>query len=294
MMWKKMVSGTVCIFLLTGCGMLLSTAWAQQSSTPKEIRVGFVPSMGEGDVEIYQSLTEHLGKEIGIAVKAYTAKDYAGIIQALAYGQIEFARLGPKSYVEAKEKSDIEVLALELGKEGEPGYNGIIIVRKGSGIESFEQTKGKSFVFTEPDSTSGYLVPSVMFARDLKIDPKTHFSSVADCGSHGDSILAVKNGKADVAAVANKLLDRMVEKGEVTHEDFVILKTSELIPGPCFCALRNLPQDLKLAFQDALISFNSHKENLEKLQCGGYMKTDDKTYDIIRELEEMKKKLSAK
>ncbi len=294
MMWKKMVSETVCIFLLTGCGILLSTAWAQQSSTPKEIRVGFVPSMGEGDVEIYQSLTEHLGKETGIAVKAYTAKDYAGIIQALAYGQIEFARLGPKSYVEAKEKSDIEVLALELGKEGEPGYNGIIIVRKGSGIETFEQTKGKSFVFTEPDSTSGYLVPSVMFARDLKIDPKTYFSSVGFSGSHGDSILAVKNGKADVAAVANKLLDRMVEKGEVTHEDFAVLKTSELIPGPCFCALKKLPQDLKKAFQDALISFNSHKENLEKLQCGGYQKTDDKTYDIIRELEEMKKKLSAK
>ncbi|MEZ4526580.1 MAG: phosphate/phosphite/phosphonate ABC transporter substrate-binding protein [Desulfobacterales bacterium] len=293
MMWKKMVSGAVCMFFLLSGG-LVSTLQAEQGGMPKEIHVGFVPSMGEGDVEIYQSLTEHLGKEMGIAVKSYTAKDYAGIIQALAYGQIEFARLGPKSYVEAKEKSDIEVLALELGKEGEPGYNGIIIVKKGSGIETFEQTKGLRFLFTEPDSTSGYLVPSVMFARDLKINPKTHFSSVGFSGSHGDSILAVKNGKADVAAVANKLLDRMVEKGEVKHEDFAVLKKSELIPGPCFCALRNQPQDLKLAFQNALISFNSHKEDLEKLQCGGYQKTDDKTYDIIRELEEMKKKLSAK
>ncbi len=291
-MCGKVIFKTLCVSLLiTFC--LLPLTRAGEKNWPEEIRVGFVPSMGEGDVELYASLTAHLEKELGIAVRSYTAKDYAGIIRALAYGQIGFARLGPKSYIEAKDRAEIEALSLELNKKGEPGYYGILIAKKGSGIENFEQSKGKRFLFTEPDSTSGYLVPSVMFARDLKINPKTWFSSVGFSGSHGDSILVVKNGKADVAAVATKLLDRMVEKGEVKHEDFVILKKSELIPGPCFASLTKLPPDLKQAFQDALLSFNSHKEDLKKLQCGGYEKTDDKTYDIIRELEEMKKKAAS-
>jgi phosphonate transport system substrate-binding protein len=291
-MYKKMMFGTLCLCFLLTSG-LLCRAWAGEKNWPEEIRIGFVPSMGEGDVELYASLTAHLEKELGIAVRSHTAKDYEGIIRALAYGQIGFARLGPKSYIEAKDRAEIEALCLELNKKGEPGYYGIFIAGKGSGIENFEQSKGKRFLFTEPDSTSGYLVPGVMFARDLKINPKSWFSSVGFSGSHGDSILAVKNGKADVAAVATKLLDRMVEKGEVEHEDFVILKKSELIPGPCFASLTKLPPDLKQAFQNALLSFNSQKDALEKLQCGGYEKTDDKTYDIIRELEEMKKKMTS-
>ncbi|QTA83571.1 Phosphonates-binding periplasmic protein [Desulfonema limicola] len=285
---KRKIIVYIFIFVFFGG---ISFTYADQT---KEIRIGFVPSMGEGDIEIYQELINHLSRETGINFKGVTTKDYAGIIQALSYGQIDFARLGPKSYVEAAEYAEIEALALELNKKGEPGYYGILIAKNGKGITSFAQAKDTRFAFTEPDSTSGYLVPSVMLVKDLKVEPRKYFKSINFSGSHGDSILGVKNGTYDIASVATKLLDRMVEKGEVVHDDFVILEKSDLIPGPCFCARKALPLKLKTDFQNALISFNQNKKALQKLQCGGYMKTNDKTYDIIRELNLMKKQLTRK
>ncbi len=72
---------------------------------------------------------------------------------------------------------------LECGTDGMPGYKGIIIARKDSGITTMEQAKGHTFAFTDPNSTSGFLVPNVLFARDLKVKPEEYFSEVRFSGS---------------------------------------------------------------------------------------------------------------
>lgn len=267
-------------------------AWAAPQDWPEVIRFGIVPSLGEGAETYYTPLISYLTKQLGIEVKPMISKDYEGIISGMVYKQIDFAYFGPKSYVEAGERCSLEALVLELNKEGEAGYYGLIISRKGSDTDSFEKAKGRTFAFTDPNSTSGYLVPSVMFARDLAIDPKTYFKKVIFSGSHKDSVLGVKNGTIEVAATNTLDLYRMEKNGEVSRNDFNILQKSELIPGSPICARTELPQSLKDAFQKAMIEFGAEDTSvLEKMQFGGYIKTDDKIYSIIRDLNRFKKEL---
>lgn len=288
-MFAKSLKVSFAILILMS-QMTASPVRADKGDWPDTIRLGLIPTMGRDVVAFYQPLTSHLEKRLGIKVKALSAKDYEGILKGIQYGHIDFVRLGPKSYVEARERFGMEPLLVELHTKGEAGYYGVIIARKDSGMTDIGQAKGRVFAFTDPNSTSGYLVPGIMLSRVIKTDPKAYFKEIRLSGSHKNSILAVRNGSVDLAGVSESQLDRLEEKGEISRDDFVVLKRSELIPGPCICAAKKLPKTLKEAFKNALLEFAKDKDGMSRIDIGGYQPADDKIYDIIRELERMKKK----
>ena len=276
--------------------LLTATAFAAHQ-WPDKIRVGLIPTEGGADIiKRFKPLMDHLEATLGINVEPFSASDYAGIITAMGHKHIDFAYFGPKSYVEASARANAQALALELDKTGARGYYGLILSRKGSGINKLDQAlrTNKTFCFTDPNSTSGCLVPSVLFYRDLKTPPEQLFKEVSFSGSHGASILAVKNGKVDVASTNNIDLDRMAEKGAVSLDDFNIIWRSELIPGAPMAGRKDLPESLKAAFTGALMSFNFDKAGIEKVQNGGYAPVDDTTYDVVRYMKRLKADLQKK
>ncbi len=293
-MFKKLMIISLVILSLPAF-LLPAAAAANPGTWPSEIRIGVIPTEGGSAAEArFRPLAEHIKASLGVDVKIVSASDYAGVITAMSHKHLDFAYYGPKSYVEAAEKADAEALALELNKEGAPGYYGIIIVKGDSPIKSLDQIKGKVFAFTDPNSTSGYLVPNILFARELKVKPADYFREVRFSGSHGASILAVKNGAVEVAATNNIDLDRMVHKGQAVSGDFRVLWTSDLIPGAPMAARKDLPESLKAAFAGALLSFNGDTEGKMHLQNGGYGFANDGTYDSIRYLKYLKKQLAGK
>ena len=287
---KHMLRRMMFMALLVGCVALLVTgANASEPRWPEKIKVGVIPTEGGADSkQRFQPLKDHLMEKLGITVEIVSASDYAGVITAMAHKHIDFAYFGPKSYVEAAEKADGQAIAMELDFNGNPGYTPIIIAKKGSGIQNMDEAKGKTFCFTDPNSTSGCLMPSVVFARDLKIKPESYFSKVSFSGSHGASMLAVKNGKVDVAATNDIDLGRMIEKGAVKKTDFTIIYSANPLPGAPMVARKDLPESLKAAFCGALMMINPKKDVIKKLGNGGYGPADDSDYDIIRYLKRVK------
>ncbi|MFW5871039.1 MAG: phosphonate ABC transporter substrate-binding protein [Verrucomicrobiota bacterium] len=263
---------------------------------PSKIKVGLIPTEGGADIiKRFAPLMEHLEKTLQIEVEPFSASDYAGIITAMEHKHIDFAYFGPKSYTEAAARANAEALAIELDKDGNRGYYGIVITKKGSGIKTLKQAvnSGRTFAFTDPNSTSGCLVPSVLFYRDLETPPEKLFKDVSFSGSHGASILAVKNGKVEVASTNNIDLDRMIEKGAVSADDFNIIWRSELIPGAPMAGRKDLPISLRAAFTGAMMSFNYNKPGIEKIQNGGYTHVDDSTYDVVRYMKRLKERIQS-
>lgn len=293
-MRKKMMFfwvAVVCSIVMLGSPAFGTSNW------PSKIKVGLIPTEGGADIiKRFQPLIDHLEKTLEIKVEPFSASDYAGIITAMAHKHIDFAYFGPKSYVEASARANAQALALELDKTGAHGYYGVIITKKGSGIKTLDQAlnSGKTFAFTDPNSTSGCLVPSVLFYRDLKTPPEKLFKEVSFSGSHGASILAIKNGKIDVASTNNIDMDRMIEKGAASMDDFNFIWRSELIPGAPMCGRKDLPESLKAAFTGALMSFNFDKLGIDKIQNGGYAPVDDSTYDVVRYMMRLKADLQKK
>lgn len=272
----------------------VSTQSMAAKDWPETIKVGFIPTEGaSGSLERFKPLTDFLSSVLGVKVEPFSASDYAGIITAMAHKHIDFAYFGPKSYVEASEKANAEALVTELDADGQAGYTGLLIANSSSDIKNIDDIKGHTFCFTDPNSTSGYLVPNVLFARDLKVKPDNYFSKVSFSGAHGNSILAVKNMKIEVAATNDIDLNRMIQKGQVSRDDFRILWRSELIPGAPMAARKDLPTSLKAAFTGAMLMFNEMPGGKEQLQNGGYRYTNDSTYDVIRYMKRLKKELAA-
>lgn len=284
-----MIKKFACTLLLSLISISAFAADAGPTAWPRSIKIGVIPTEGGGESkERFQPLKDHLEKHLGIKVEIVSAADYAGVITAMEHKHIDFAYFGPKSYVEAQEKANAEALVMELDVNGNPGYTPIFISRKGSGITSIEGGKGKSFAFTDPNSTSGFLMPSVVFSRDLKLDPNNHFASVSFSGSHGASMLAVKNGKIDVAATNDLDLGRMLEKGALDENDLMVIYKANPLPGSPMCARKDMPASLKAAFTGALVLVSRDADLVQKLGNGGYLPADDSDYDIIRYLKKVK------
>lgn len=273
-------------------GMSVTSMFAQEK-WPEKINFGVIPVAGSTSMkENFSGLTEHLNKKLGIKVELQLAGDYTGVITGMQHKHIDVAYFGPESYVQAQKRANAEALVVEVDIEsGVPGYRGIIITKKDSGLNSLESIKGKTWAFTSSQSTSGTLVPTVMFSKS-GINPQEYFSKVLYSGGHEASILSIKAGKIDAASTNDLDFNRGLGKAW-TADDFNIIWKSDLIPGSPMAIRGDLPESLKKALKEAFISYND-KDGLNKLKIKGYIEANDSMYNPIRDLIEVKKQLEEK
>ena len=269
-------------------------AMSAPAEWPKKLTVGLIPTESSSHItDRYENLAKYLEKKLGIPVELKTSTDYAGVIAAMQFKHIDVAYFGPKSYVEAAQRANAECFAMEVLEDGTQGYHGIIISKKGSGINSIKDAKGKVWAFTDTNSTSGTLVPTVYFVKDLKLDPEKYFSKVIYSGGHEASILSVKAGKIDIASTNDLDMDRGNGKVWNKDKDFNIIWTSKLIPGSNMAYRKDIPASLKKALKDAFLSYRD-KDGLKQLKLKEYISVTDDVYDPIRDQIEVKKQLVKK
>ncbi len=277
----RLVSVAASLLTLTAGHVL--AAEPDRKGWPDKIRFGVVPTEGGADTrERFEPISKALQESLGVPVEIVSTSDYKGVVIAMENQQVEFGYFGPKAYIEAAKRAHAEALCVELNKDGERGYYSILIVPASSAIAKLEDAKGKNFAFTDPNSTSGYLIPATLIADQLKQPPEQFFGEVKFSGSHGTSILQVAAGELDIAATNDMDLNKMIEKGSVKREAVKVVYKSEQIPGSPIAGRSDLPQSLKDAFRDAMIKVGKDKSVRDKLQNGGYEPVNDEDYDVMR------------
>src|SRR5262245_59252701 len=271
----------------------------QDASWPKEITFALLSTENAAEItRRWAPILTQLEKDLNVKVKAVTATDYRGTIEALKFKKAEMGHLGPKSYVEAATNNyaNVEPVAqLRLGN-GSLGYRSCLIVHSDSDMFSPEDMAGKTFAFNDPNSTSGYLVPSMFFMSELGIDPRKYFSKVTFSGSHEASILAVANKKVDVASTNLPDLQQLTREGKVPRGGLRVIWVSRLIPNDPVVVRKDLPASLRQAVQESLVSMKArHPDTFKEIGAwlGNFVKADDGKYQVVRELNEAAKKLAA-
>jgi len=179
---------------------LVSPVLAQD--TIDEFRIGILGGENAQDRmasnECYRAKAEEL---LGVPVKLFTPADYDGVIQGLLGGTIDMAWLGASAYAKTylTDPDAVEPIMVKTNVDKSYGYYSIGFARKDSGIASLEDMKGKVFAFGDPNSTSGYLIPSIEIPReiDASMESGDYFGEVKFVGGHEQTIVAVANGDVD-------------------------------------------------------------------------------------------------
>ena len=91
------------------------------------------------------------------------------------------------------------------------GYEMEIIVPADSPIKKPADLKGHKIAFTDATSNSGFKAPSAILKADFNLEAKRDFEPVFS-GKHDNSILGVVNKDYEAAAVANSVLNRMIDR----------------------------------------------------------------------------------
>lgn len=224
-----------------------------------EFRIGLLGGENEADrLANNECLIERYEALLGVPVKLFPAADYAGVIEGLLGGTLDYAELGASGYsaVYLENPDAVEPFATTIQTDGATGYHSVLVTRADSGIESLDDMKGKALGFADPNSTSGYLIPSVALPEQGYVI-EDFFGSTTFSGGHEQNVLAVLNGDVDGGVTwtsgvgeweegyTSGNLRKMVDKGLLDMNDLRLLWTSPLIPNGPIVIRKDLPQEIK-------------------------------------------------
>src|SRR5690554_5775682 len=249
------------------------------------ITMGFVP-MRDGDtlIESVEPLTAILSEKLGIKVEGFTATNYVGVVEGLGSGQVDFGFIPPFAYVLANQESDAQVILTSLNKSGDAFYRSQFIVRNDSGIESFDDLRGKIVGFVDPSSTSGYLFPGAHLITqgiDIESDIDYVFS-----GGHDKSLQLLLNKDVDVATTFVDVRERYIDEFPNALEETTILGYTENIPNISVTVSGSMDEDMRIKIQEALLDIAKSEDGIKLLSelfnMFGFVESTDADYEVIR------------
>ena len=285
-MLKKLVAGLA--------GALLLSVNPVSAQELKEINFGIISTESSQNLKSdWQPILDAMGKKTGMKVNAFFASDYAGIIEGMRFNKVQVAWFGNKSAMEAVDRAGGEVFAQMVNADGTQGYYSHLIVHKDSPIKSLDdmlkQGKNLSFGNGDPNSTSGFLVPSYYVFTQNKIDAKTFFK-LSRGANHETNALAVANKQVDVATNNSENLEKLKEHLPQKFNDIRVIWTSPLIPLDPLVIRKDLPEATKAKVRDFFYTYGQgsqqEKDNLFKLSKLSSFKASTNSQLIpIRQLE---------
>jgi len=227
-----------------------------------EFRIGLLGGENAQDRlasnECFRAYTE---EALGVPTRLFTAADYNGVIQGLIGGTLDMAWLGASAYaaVYVEDPDAVVPVLVKTNLDGSFTYHSIGFARADSGITSLEDVQGRVFGFGDPNSTSGFLIPSVEIPEltGASMESGDYFGEVRFTGGHEQTIVAVFNGDIDAGVTwADGLGDwedgynsgalrRATDAGLVDMNDLVEIWKSKPIPEGPIVLRTALPEDVK-------------------------------------------------
>ncbi|MGZ3403511.1 MAG: phosphate/phosphite/phosphonate ABC transporter substrate-binding protein, partial [Phenylobacterium sp.] len=128
-------------------------------------------------------------KATGLTVKPFFGSNYSALIEAMRFKQSDVGWFTNQSGLEAVRRAGGEVFARTTHPNGHDGYQGVIIVKKGSGVTLDKLLKcGQTLEFGMGDakSTSGTLAPNTYLFGPKGIDPAKCFKTVRSASAEAN------------------------------------------------------------------------------------------------------------
>ncbi|MGE0565129.1 MAG: phosphonate ABC transporter substrate-binding protein [Pseudolabrys sp.] len=230
-----------------------------RADATKEINFGIISTEASTNLKkVWDPYLAAMSKGTGLKVNGFYASDYAGVIEAMRFGKVQVAWFGNKSAMEAANRSNGQVFAQSVDSRGNPGYWSHIIVPVDSPYQKLEDIlkcdKTIDFGIGDPNSTSGFLVPTTFIFAEKNIDPKQCFKTVRNA-SHEANGMAIANKQVMAATNNNESLDRLGVTTPEARKKIRVIWTSPLIPSDPLVWRKDLAGETKAKLMSWVLSY---------------------------------------
>ncbi len=271
---------------------------------PEVINFGIISTESTSNLKTqWLPLLEDMEKAVGMEVKPFFAPDYAGVIEAMRFGKVHVAWFGNKSGMEAVDRAGGEVFVQTSKADGRQGYYSHIITNvKNSGINKLEDIftcdKSLNFGIGDPNSTSGFLVPTYYVFAKNDVDPKKCFKTVRNA-NHETNLMATANMQVDVAANNSEQIGRSKLKAPEAAAKIKVIWTSPLIPSDPMVYRKDMSKELKSKIKAFFLGYGRMGDTEKATQVlrnisdgqGFFMESNNTQLYPIRQLALYKNKL---
>ena len=278
----------VIIISITGCESSTPVAETSAPDNPPKplvLNVGLIPEQNLFDQKKrYEPLMDYLGQETGVTFKLHVLPRYGNLIDNFNKLGLDAAFFGSFTGAMAIKKLGVVPLARPQFIGGRSTYYGMVFVRKGSGIRTAADLKGKRMVFVDRATTAGYLLPLAFFRKLGITNYSDWFQGYYFSGTHEDAILEVLNGYADIGAAKNTVFYRMANTDKRISENLEILATSPHVPANTLSVRRDLPDELKIRLQEKLLNMQQNMKGRTILEAFGaekFLPTTQEDYQPV-------------
>jgi phosphonate transport system substrate-binding protein len=270
--------------------LLVTTPFA----VAKEISFGIISTdAAAAQRDRWEPFFRDMEKKTGLTVKSFYASDYAGVIEAMRFNKVQVAWYGNKAAMEAVDRANGEIFAQLMYADGTYGYHALLITHKDSPYKSlddvFANSKNINFGIGDPNSTSGFLVPTYYVFSQRKVDPRQVFKTVRN-GSHGANIQAVLAKQLDVATNNTEDYGRLEATKPDQASQIRVIWKSPLIPSDPFVWRKDLDSASKEKIRNFVLNYAktdpAEKQILKNIyNYGGFRASTNAQLNPIRQLE---------
>jgi len=291
MMIKKLNNGLIICALF----MCLSVVASYAEEAKKPVTIAMFPCTDVVmSLKKFHSLVSYLKQETGFNIEFIVPKDAAEFERAIKNKEIEFVFLDPHIYVKSADLYDKNTLISALSGKGSTSHSGVVIARKGGGINKLEDLKGKAVMFGPKRSASRWLAAKVLFEESgINIDKDLKAYSNGGCCE--DVAFNIYLKTVDAGVVCEHFLEEHSKKqqtlGVDTKQIVAVCKTRS-VPMRVFAARQEVSDDIVTRVNQALLRLDknkpAHAKILHRAELGGFQRSKDKDYDGVRMLMDVK------
>jgi phosphonate transport system substrate-binding protein len=239
--------------------LIAVSALAATAQTATEINFGVISTEASvNQKKNWEPFLQAMSKATGFKINGFYANDYAGVIEAMRFNKVQVAWFGNKSGIEAVDRANGAVFLQVVARDGNRGYYSHMIVHNDSAFERLDDIlkcdKTLDFGTGDPNSTSGFLVPTAYIFAARHIDPKACFKAVRNA-NHEANAMAVANRQVAVATNNSENLLRLQVTAPEARGRIKIIWTSPLIPLDPLVWRKDLDPAVKIKLYTFLASY---------------------------------------
>lgn len=267
-------------FGLAAALTIAATLPASAADRPEKLVVGLLPGESAPTVmRLNEPLRAYLEKRLGLPVELVVGANYAATGEALRFGRLDIAYLGPVTYILQSKHAKLEPFSRPSHEVVGPTFQAVVIVPADSPAKTLADLKGKDVAFGDPASTSGTWVPRYMFAEAGLVSERDYTLRVL--GAHDSVALAVTNHKADAGGLSMPIYNRLLKEGKIDPKAVRVLAESPAIPEYMWTFRQGLDPAFKEEIRKAFMGIND-PEALKVFRAEAFIPCVDADVDRVR------------